>query len=202
MSRPAYGCRSTTAGRSRAWSDAGDRVDRFLVVGGHDLDARALECAARHQEAGIGLRHLEGRRRQRALSRAAARRRCSPSRCRSGRGRRWLLSAPPSGRPSPWTTWNASPVAVQLSSVPDSKSRFERPAVGLGRRARRDGRRRVGDLEASLHAGGAMPGQRAEVGIAALRLERDAGGRALVEDLRALHVAAFRARCRAPSARR
>src|SRR5829696_10288554 len=44
-----------------------------------------------------------------------------------------LRSAPPSGRPSPLTTWKASPEADQLSSVPDSKSRSSaRPPTSGG----------------------------------------------------------------------
>ena len=65
---------------------------------------------------------------------------------------------------------------------------IERAAVRLGRHALRRHARRVRDVEAALHARGAVAGQRAEVGVALRRLERDAGGRAFVEDLRALDV--------------
>ena len=167
---------------------AADRVDDLLIVGQHQLDARALECAARDQEAGVRLRHPERRRRQRPLSARCPSRRCSPSRCPTDRGSTLLLSAPPSGRPSPLTRSNASPVAVQLSSVPVSKSRFSArpPASGVVPFGRRP---RVGDFEPAFHAGGAVPGQRTEIGVGRGGLERDVRGRALVEDLRALDLA-------------
>ena len=53
----------------------------------------------------------------------------------------------------------------------------ERASAG-GARPRRH-RGCVRDIEASFHAGGAMAGQRTVVGVALVRLERDAGARAL-----------------------
>ena len=100
---------------------AGDGVDRLLVVGGHDLDARALEGAARHEEAGERLRHLEGHRRQRALSRAAAHAAAHPiragvaaddaglARCRLQRGRR-------PARPGRRRRWPSSSRASRIRS--------------------------------------------------------------------------------------
>ena len=147
----------------------------------HHFHARAGKRSAGHEEAGVRVSHRNGTD-DSVPFRALRRRAADPVRAGVAVARPGLALALDELE----RVAGGCPI-VQRAVL---EIQVERASVRLGRDAFRWARF-VRHVEAAVHAGRPVTGHGAVIGVAFGRLERDAGGRPLVENLRALDPQLF-----------